>query len=245
MFLAMLLFLEIGRQLGIRAFERYGEASRSGVGTVDGAVYGLLSLLIGFTFSGAATRFMARQELIVQEANAVKSAWQRLEALPEQSRAPIRARLLDFTDALIVSHRRAPGSAQEARDRAEVERIARDVWSLAMTTTLAAEGEKARMLVLPSLSDLFSLEEKERHARLTHPPTVIFAMIGVMALAAALFAGYSMSESTPRNWLHIIGVAAAIAVANYVIIELEFPHRGLIRIDAVERTLVDTRADMR
>src|SRR5579863_5808564 len=84
-FLVMLGFLEAGRRLGARQVARDGEGAKSS--TVDAAVFGLMGLLIAFTFSGAAGRFDARRQLVVQEANDVGTAWLRLDLLPasEQS----------------------------------------------------------------------------------------------------------------------------------------------------------------
>ena len=60
-FVGMLTALEIGRRIGIRRQAEHGENARIGIGVVDGAVYAVLSLLIGFTFSGAAGRRSVRQ----------------------------------------------------------------------------------------------------------------------------------------------------------------------------------------
>jgi predicted nucleic acid-binding protein len=244
LFLAMLVFFEVGRRLGINAFERSGESARSGVGSVDGAVYALLSLLMGFTFSGAATRFMAKQELLVQESSAIRTVWQRIDAMPVESQAATRRLLREFTDAVIAAHRQMPGSPAETRDSDRIARVREELWSLALASSLTTAGDQARMLVLPSLNELFAHEERERLARQIHPPTVLYGMIGATALAAAMFAGYSMSEATSRNWLHIIGVSATIAFASYVILELEFPTRGLFRVDHIERKLLELRATM-
>ena len=54
-------------------------------------------------------------------------------------------------------------------------------------------------------------------------------MLVGLALASALLAGYGMAGGKSRNWLHILGFAAVMAVAVYVIIDLEFPRLGLIR----------------
>ena len=62
LFFGMLLLLEAGRRLGLREAAKHGGNARSGVGIVDGVVYGLLGLLIGFTFSGAADRFDKRRK---------------------------------------------------------------------------------------------------------------------------------------------------------------------------------------
>src|SRR5690348_17919029 len=53
---AMLLCVELGRRWALTQLARHGPEARTGVGVVDGAVYGLLALLVGFSFSGAAAR---------------------------------------------------------------------------------------------------------------------------------------------------------------------------------------------
>src|ERR1700754_3983951 len=83
LFLAMLGFLEIGRRLGLRQTAKFGTAARSGVGIVDSSVYAVLALLLGFTFSGATTRFDHRRELLAQSVNAVSTAWLRIDFLPK------------------------------------------------------------------------------------------------------------------------------------------------------------------
>ena len=70
----------------------------------------------------------------------------------------------------------------------------------------------------------------------------IGALVG-SALAAALFAGYGLSSGA-HNWMHILGVAGTVSLATYVIIDLEFPRLGLIRIDSMDRALLELRETM-
>jgi hypothetical protein len=71
LFIGMLFVLELGRRLGNRRLSTDPEGARAGTGTVEGAVFALLGLVIAFTFSGAASRFDTRHDLIVQEPNAI------------------------------------------------------------------------------------------------------------------------------------------------------------------------------
>src|SRR5207237_339934 len=105
-------------------------------------------------------------------------------------------------------------------------------------------GDPARMLLLPALNDLFGAVERERAARRIHPPVLIFAMLGVAALASALFAGYGLASGATRPLLYMIGIAAAISIATYVILELEYPRLGLVRVNAMDRALTELRATM-
>ena len=79
----------------------------------------------------------------------------------------------------------------------------------------------------------------------THPPMVIFGLLFGLALIAALLAGYGMAGGKARSWIHMIGFAATMALAVNVIIDLEYPRLGLIRVDTFEQALVDLRASMK
>jgi len=58
LFLGMVVLLEVGRRIGARRLAQDPEGAEAGVGTVRGAVFALLGLLITFTFSGAASVYV-------------------------------------------------------------------------------------------------------------------------------------------------------------------------------------------
>jgi hypothetical protein len=77
-----------------------------------------------------------------------------------------------------------------------------------------------------------------------HTPGVIFALLFVIALLSAAVAGYGMSKSPGRNWFHRLAFVLIVSATVYVITDLEFPRRGLIRLDATDQLLVDLRQSM-
>jgi hypothetical protein len=81
-------------------------------------------------------------------------------------------------------------------------------------------------------------------ATLMHPPAVVFVMLFGLAMAASLLAGYGMTGSKVRSWFHMLGFALVVAVSVYVILDLEYPRLGLIRVDAFDQALVDLRQSM-
>lgn len=242
LFAGMLLFIEIGRRLGIRQSKVRGTEARAGVGVVDGSVYGLLALLIGFMFSGAATRFDQRRQLIANEVNVTGTAWQRIAVLPEVHQPALRDLFRNYVDAVLAWYGEAPG-ATTIHEPVTVTRAQNDLWSqsvIAATTPSTA----ATSLYLSAVNDMFGAVDQERLARRIHPPTLIFIMLGIAAVATALFAGYGLSSATGRNWIYMLGVAATIAIATYVILELEYPRLGLFRVNSMDQALVELRATM-
>ena len=66
-------------------------------------------------------------------------------------------------------------------------------------------------------------------------------MLFGLTLASSLLAGYGMAAGKARSWLHMIGFAVVMALAVYVILDLEFPRLGLIRVDAFDQMPVELR----
>ena len=55
---------------------------RLGAGTMVGSLFALLAFMLAFTFGMATSRFDARRQLVVEEANAVTTAFLRADLLP-------------------------------------------------------------------------------------------------------------------------------------------------------------------
>jgi hypothetical protein len=71
-------------------------------------------------------------------------------------------------------------------------------------------------------------------------------MLCMLALASSLLAGYSMAGGRPRScWIHMHVFAVIMALTVYVLLDLEYPRWGLIRVDAVDQVLVDLRNSMK
>jgi hypothetical protein len=240
----MLLLLEIGRRIALQRIAGDPEGARVGLGAVEGAVFGLIGLLLAFTFSGASSRFDTRRQLILEEANAIGTAYLRLDLLPVGAQPPIRQAFRKYLDARLAVYQKLP-DLQAAK--AELERAATlqsEIWTYAVSACREA-AQPATMLILPALNEMIDITTTRMGALLMHPPPVIFAMLVVLMLAGSLLAGYGMAESKARSWLHILGFALSMSVAVYVILDFEFPRVGLIRVDAFDQVLVDLRNSMK
>ncbi len=101
------------------------------------------------------------------------------------------------------------------------------------------------MLLLPALNAALDTASTRLAATKEHPPNVIFGMLFALCWIGALFAGYGMASSGPRNWLHALFFVTSLTVTLYVIVDLEFPRLGLIRVDAFDEVLQGARNGMR
>jgi Na+-driven multidrug efflux pump len=78
-----------------------------------------------------------------------------------------------------------------------------------------------------------------------HQPAIVFLMLVLVMFACSVMVGYSLAANDRRSWAHVICFAAVLTIAFYVILDLEYPRFGLIRIDWMDQVLRDVRQSMR
>ena len=244
MFVGILACLEAGRWIGKRAIGQHGAGQQPGMGSLEGAVFALMGLLIAFTFSGAAERFDRRRVQIVDEANAIGTAWLRLDLLPTESQPALRELFRQYVDSRLAAYRKLSGSGLGAAKR-ELDRsvaLQNQIWRESVAAARSAPTVAATTVLLPALNEMIDIVTTRAASAYMHPPAAIYALLFVLCLLGALFAGAAMAGGRTRNALHVIGFAAVMSASVYLIIDLEFPRYGLIRIDEADQLLVDVRA---
>ena len=244
--LGMLILLETGRRLGIRRRPKESEGERSSLGAVEGAVFALFGLLMAFTFSGAATRFNEKRMLIAEEVNHIETAYLRLHLLPQETQVPLQELFRGYLDSRLETYRRLPNMQAAEMELAESKRLQEEIWLQAVAATrLPNSHPDAGKLLLPALNNMIDIATTRTMALQMHPPRIIYALLFGLGLVCSLLAGYRMSSGQYRSWLHILGFTVITAILVYVILDVEFPRTGLIRLETADQMLVNLRASMK
>jgi len=245
-FVGILVCLTLGRWAGRRAMARHGESGMPSVGSLEAAVFALLGLLIAFTFSGALTRFDVRRAQAVDEANAIGTAYFRVDLLPASAQPRLREAFRNYVDARISTYRKLPDIAAAQREVARSQELQREIWSQALAATKMPESRpETELLVIPAVNQMFDIMTVRVAATQMHPPNLIYAMLIGFALASALLAGYQSAGEKGYDWVHKIGFAGIVALTIYVILDIEYPRLGWVRIDTIDELLVNVRAGMK
>jgi hypothetical protein len=218
-------------------------APPSGSSSIEAALFALLGLLVGFTFSGAETRLEHRRDLIIQEANAIGTAYMRLDVLPGEAQPMLREELRRYVDTRLAYYKKLfAADALETLRRAE--QLQRQIWQDTVMALGETEMQGATEVVLPALNEMFDITTARQAALHTHLPPAIFAMLLVLALACAFIAGRGMAKHPRPNHLYTITFAAVLALTGYTILNLEYPRLGFVRLDQMDALLYQVRATM-
>ena len=235
----MLLFLEIGRLISVRAIRKGVKTASSGSGPVETIVFGLLGLLIAFTFTGAESRLEYRRQLITNAANSISTAYARVDLMNVNNQPQMRNMLKEYTLIRAQIYQGQESLSTENKLSQDSDRLQKQIWELAVTDCAKSNSRTCDMLVLPALGEVFNVATLRQAALLNHPPIVVYIMLVIISLFGALLVGYTLPVSKKRNLLYMITYALTISVLITLIVDMEFPRTGLIRVDSADKIILD------
>lgn len=240
LFLGMLLCFDLGRRIGVRRLVRDPEGLAKGSGPVEAAVFGLVGLLLAFTFSGAGSRFEIRRHLIAEETNAIGTAYLRIDLLPANAQSEIRQLFRRYVDFRVKAYQNVENTTATRATLSEGADLQDLIWAKAVSASKQPETPThAPMLLLPALNEMFDITTTRAVATQDHPPRVIYFLLSGLSLVSSLLLGYVMCGTKVRNWFYVLLVAVTMSLTFYVILDLEYPRHGLIRIDAADQALME------
>jgi hypothetical protein len=238
----MLLLLEIGLRIGKHRIKLDPDHSHDGFGSMEAAVFGLMGLMIAFTFSGAVSRLDQRRMDIIEEANAIGTAYLRVDLLPEDAQPAMRKYFREYLDARIDVYQKVPDLQAVAEAQKKAESLQSIIWNAAVEDCKKSENNAASMLFLPAVNSMIDISSSRMAIAFIHQPLIVFIILVILALVCSLFAGYGMAVGKSRSWVHFIGFTAALIISIYIIIDMEYPRIGFININSMDYLLTDLRA---
>lgn len=240
--LVLFLASETGLYLGRRFQERMDQATRVHITTVEAALLGLLALLLGFAFVMAVGRYERRRDLLIEEANAIGTAYLRTELLQEPH-DQISAQLFrEYLNARLDYYRAGENSEKLRDSTSRAELILRRLWKEAIAAAKVNSDEVRTGYYIEALNGVIDDQAKRSANMEAHVPEIVFWLLYFVALLTLGLVGFCCSFGIGRH-LVIRAILTLITVATIqVIVDLDRPRSGYIVIS--EKHLLDLREVM-
>ena len=229
---------EIGRFLGVRVGNQGGD----NVSTLEAAVLGLLALMIGFTFAMALSRFEARRDAVLNEANAIGTTALRARLLSEPHRTEVLNLLREYVQTRLDITQRTTSQSElmAAIDRSNA--LQEALWQQAEAVSAKENGMVPSGLFIQTLNEMIDNQGKRLAALRNRVPNVVpLALFGIAAVASA-FAGYGSGFEAKRNRLPVYTTGVVVVAVIMLILDLDRPSAGFIEIS--QQPMIDTAASI-
>ena len=232
---------EVGRYFGARVVTRRVDDAAA---TLEGAALGLLALMIGFTFAMARSRFDARRDAVLTEANAIGTTALRARLLPEAESTESLKILAEYTKIrLDIIHLDEPSAIAMLRSTIhQSNQLQERLWQL--TKVLASSDSRmvAVGLFIQALNDMIDSQAKRLAAiRNQMPGVVLLGLYGVAIMSIGL-TGYGRGVRSRRLRAPIYTVILTVVSVLVLIQDLDRTGSGFIRVS--QQPMIDTAATL-
>ena len=214
----------VGRRLRHRA-----ETLSGPVGVLQGALLGVVGLVLAFGLSLALTRYEDRRASVVAEANAIGTTFLRAQTLPEPMRSRSLGLLTEYSESAVRVADRVPGSPEENAAIQRESAIQRELWAQAGRALDEEPVATAARLYVETLNEMID-SQTVRVAGLANqvPDSVLWLEIIGAALALGLLSANLALAG--RGVGFVLGASALIAFLLFVTTDLDRPTRGPIQV---------------
>jgi hypothetical protein len=237
----MLAFAEIGFRLGLRLHVAHDDARKEQISGIQGAVLGLLGLLLGFTFAMALERFDTRRVLVVKEANAIGTTYLRSSLLPAVHQAPVRELLRRYVDVRVTYSPLVddPAKLNEAL------RLGTEIQTELWKHTTESANEKPTDITatfIEALNATIDVDAERVAAMRADIPGGVWFLLLMVASFGCVTTNYHGGAGGARSKLASLFLPLLIAVVIILIFDISHSRVGLIRIS--QQSLIDLQQYM-
>ncbi|HET7086589.1 MAG TPA: hypothetical protein VFI23_17620 [Rhizomicrobium sp.] len=234
---ALLVSAVIGR--AIRPWTHPRDSDSNGEGYSVSAILGLMALLTGFTFSLAIDRFETRRQLVLEHANAIGTAYLRIQLLPEPHRARLSGLINEYTDNIIALANAPPGTNGPllARDDAILTRL----WAATKAGYHSIQSLPFAGVFVASINSLVDMDGARRAARSARVPVEVFAVLLIYLIGTAGVLGLVLKSR--RGLFIAFFLLVLLTLSQLLILDIERATTGTIRES--QRPMEDLRASLK
>jgi hypothetical protein len=233
------LAVEGGYRFGQWRHARAPDEREQPVGAMVASILGLLALVLGFTFSLAASRFDARRLAVLEEANAIGTTYLRSRLLPEPQRTEVARLLRDYVELRVRGVQ--GGNATESIARSEA--LHELLWSQAAA---AAEKDSASIMTgvfIQSLNEVIDLHAKRVMVGIrSRIPIIIWIGLYFLAMLSMAAVGYQSGLAATRRSPAMQGLVLSFAIVLLLIADLDRGQEGLLRVS--QQSMIDLQKSM-
>jgi len=237
-FSLVILFIWLGYAFNKKRTTKYPEVLNQIPGAIEGSVVGIMSLLLGFTFSFVVSRYEARRQLIVDEIVSTNTAIFRCDLFPDSTRNLLRADFKKYLEARRNYYDMGGDEIRVIEELVKSKEIAGRIWDRAVIGS-DNPGEKLKFQqMIPALSNMLnSIIERDESRKAGVPPLILWTLL-VLVLITAFFLGSTLFGKKKFTLL-VIGYSLILALTLNLIIELNTPRSGFINLNSTQQKMND------
>ena len=206
---------------------------------VYGSLFGLLALILAFTYSMSIDRYDTRRQIIIQESNTISTALLRADLYPENERLLFRNDFKKYIETRINYFKIGFDSKKREQINILTHSLSDALWNRATRLSHNYSNTDATRQMIPALNEMFDITTTRLAAENAKVPDSIILLVFLLAFIISFFSGYSSTLKGNIDWFGNFCFGIMISLTVFFILDLDRPYRGLITLDVSNNSIIE------
>jgi hypothetical protein len=231
-YVALVVIMLLGAEIGFRAgmwmqdrSDRPGDSKMTGA--VVGGMLGLMAFMLAFTIGIVINQQGDRKAMVVEEANAIGTAWLRTGLLEEPDLSAARPLLVEYTEIRIAA---ADDLSLSADMLMRSEEIHSELWAIMEENVRLGNESDIMGLTVSSINDVIGVHASRLFVANLRLPRVLGILLLLATVLSFMLVGIASSADRKRDTVAMIIFALVFAAVLIVIVDLDRPQEGILRV---------------
>lgn len=211
-------------------------------GAAEGSLYGLMALLLAFSFNIVTTNFESRRQLIINEANFINAAILRCNLYPDSIKQSLLPDFKQYLESRIAYYDLGDGPAEDKIKTVlkESNQHFNSIWSKINLLTKDKENLLLTQQMISALIDMKNIAATREAARNGSIPLLITLVLLFLVFVSSFLMGYGVKPGQ-RNPIFCLVFSLMTTAALFLVMEIGRPRQGYVNLDNAEQNMVDLR----
>jgi hypothetical protein len=245
MLIAFVFFIQIyalnwlGYWVKKRIVKRHPDKTTS-LGTAEGALMGLMALLLAFTFGMTSTKFESRRQIIIDEANLLNTGLLRCKLFPDSIKKTLLPDYKNYLESRIAYYDAGDNPVKINAALEEGSKYFNSIWNDNALLIRDPNNKSLAEQLVPALINIRNMVITRESGRIATVPTLILVVLLILVSVASFLTGYGLKPGE-RNPVFSLAFAIMLSIALYLVMELGRPRQGYINLENAEKEIVNLR----
>lgn len=222
---------ELGFQIGLRRDRGEPESSRVVSNGLKTSVFGLVALLLGFSFSMTSGKHDQRRKIVLDEANAIGTCYLRAGLLADAERDQIRSVLRRYVDARLERFENGLDANIRQRTSAEMDQLLEKLWNQVELANKSSREAVRTSQIVAAANDVIDLSSTREWAVRNHIPLPVLALLATCVVVSSILIGHSSGQNGRRYMGLWAALNVLLVLVLFVVLDFDRPRRGFIQVD--------------
>ena len=230
-FVTLILVEVLGFWVGRRIGARHVEDTTPALTTALAAIFSIVALVLSFSFSFSLNRFEQRRVLVVQEANAIGTAYLRSSVLAAREGDQYRELLRRYIAARIDYYVNDTQPSVQQRDDTDSARLQAGLWSVVSQALRSNRSDLGASLLMQVTNDVIDTAGQQRAELAFRFGGQALTFILFVTAAGALALGLAFGYGNLRSYFIAVLFVVILTWLSFSIVDLQTPQTGFARVN--------------